>query len=178
MKKILLIITILFFVGCENLSNTPIKKTEELLKKYQTLDKDVISDLNYVVDNEVTFSDYQKEEYRKIMKKHYQNMTYEIKDDEIDGNKAEVEVEIEVTDFNKVLNEANLYLEEHSEQFIDDFGNLSMSKFNDYKIEQLKMAKEKTKYTIEIELEKIENKWRVRSLSEEVINKINGVYSN
>jgi len=136
MKKILLITTLLFLFGCENLSNTPIKKTEELLKKYQTLDNDVISDLNYVVDNEVTFSETQKEEYIKIMKKHYQNMTYEIKDDETDGNKAEVEVEIEVTDFNKVLKEADLYLEENNEEFLDDFGNLSISKFNDYKIEQ------------------------------------------
>lgn len=178
MKKILLITVILFLVGCENLSNTPIKKTEELLKKYQTLDNDVISDLNYVVDNEVTFSETQKEEYKKIMKKHYQNMTYEIKDDEIDGNEAEVEVEIEVTDLNKILNETNLYLEENNEEFVDDFGNFSISKFNDYKIEQLKMAKEKTKYTIEIELEKIENKWQVKNLDEEVLDKINGVYSN
>ena len=105
-------------------------------------------------------------------------MTYEIKDDEIDGNEAEVEVEIEVTDLNKILNESNLYLEENNEEFVDDFGNFSISKFNDYKIEQLKMAKEKTKYTIEIELEKIENKWQVKNLDEEVLDKINGVYSN
>ncbi|MBE6149738.1 MAG: hypothetical protein E7170_03320 [Firmicutes bacterium] len=178
MKKILLITTLLFLFGCENLSNTPIKKTEELLKKYQTLDNDVISDLNYVVDNEVTFSETQKEEYIKIMKKHYQNMTYEIKDDETDGNKAEVEVEIEVTDFNKVLKEADLYLEENNEEFLDDFGNLSISKFNDYKIEQLKKAKEKIKYTIEVELEKIENKWRVKQLDKEAIDKLNGIYNN
>ena len=178
MKKILLITTLLFLFGCENLSNTPIKKTEELLKKYQTLDNDVISDLNYVVDNEVTFSETQKEEYIKIMKKHYQNMTYEIKDDETDGNKAEVEVEIEVTDFNKVLKEADLYLEENNEEFLDDFGNLSISKFNDYKIEQLKKAKAKIKYTIEVELEKIENKWRVKQLDKEAIDKLNGIYNN
>lgn len=178
MKKILLITTLLFLFGCENLSNTPIKKTEELLKKYQTLDNDVISDLNYVVDNEVTFSETQKEEYIKIMKKHYQNMTYEIKDDETDGNKAEVEIEIEVTDFNKVLKEADLYLEENNEEFLDDFGNLSISKFNDYKIEQLKKAKEKIKYTIEVELEKIENKWRVKQLDKEAIDKLNGIYNN
>ena len=39
------------------------------------------------------------------MKKQYQNLTYTIKDEEIDGDTAIVKVEIEVYDFNKAMNE-------------------------------------------------------------------------
>ena len=80
MKKILYVFLIMVLaVGCNNLSNTPINKTEQMLKKYQMLDNDVMQDLNKTVDNETTFSESQKDEYKKIMKKHYQNLVYEIK---------------------------------------------------------------------------------------------------
>jgi len=176
MKKTIYIFIALLLIGCTNLSNTPIKKTEEFLKKYQTLDNEVMIDLSSVVNNELTFSEAQKEEYKKIMKKHYQNMTYEVKEDEIDGDVAEVTVEIEVTDFKRVLEEANIYLQEHPEEFYDDFGNYSITKYNDYKLKKLKEAKGKVKYTIEVELTKINDEWRVNSPDEEILDKINGIY--
>lgn len=178
MKKIIYIFIALFFVvGCSDLSNTPTKKTEEFLKKYQTLDNNVITDLNAVVNDEITFSSEQKEKYKDIMKKHYQNLTYEIKEDVINGNEAIVTVEIEVTDLKKVLEDANAYLKEHPEEFNDDFGNYSLTKYTDYKLEKLKEAKEKVKYTINITLTKTNDEWRVNTASEEIMDKINGIYN-
>ena len=73
MKKILYVFLIMILaVGCNNLSNTPINKTEQMLKKYQMLDNDVMEDLNKTVDSETTFSEVQKTEYKNIIKKHYQ----------------------------------------------------------------------------------------------------------
>ena len=43
-----------------------------------------------------TLSDNQKKDYKELMKKQYQNLTYTIKDEEVDGNNAIVKVEIEV----------------------------------------------------------------------------------
>lgn len=177
MKKIIIILAVLLITGCTDLSNTPTKKTEEFLKKYQTLDNAVMEDLNRVVDEEITFSESQKNEYRDIMKKHYQNMTYEIKEEEINADRAEVTVEIEVTDLKRVLDEAENYFSEHPEEFNDDFGNYSLSKYTDYKLTKLKDAKETVKYTLEIQLSKVNDTWQVNTPDLETMDKISGVYN-
>ena len=128
MKKIIALLSILLLVGCGDLSNTPTKQTEAFFKKYQTLDNAVLSDLNDVLANDTTLTDSQKEEYRDIMKKHYQNLTYEVKEAIENGDEATVKTEIVVTDFNKALDEANSYLLEHPEEFNDEFGNYILSK--------------------------------------------------
>lgn len=174
MKKLIYILFLFLLVGCNDLSNTPTKKAEEFLKKYQSLDSSVVSDLNNAV-NETDLNDDQKKLYVDIMKKHYQNLSYEIKDETIDGDEAVVTVEITVTDFKRVLDDANNYMNDNKEQFYEN-GEYSVSKFNDYKLEKLKEAKEKVRYTIEIKLIKINDKWSVDKLDSETYDKINGVY--
>ena len=72
MKKLIFLFLSLFLIGCSDLSNTPTKKAEEFMKKYQTLDSSVINDLNNVV-NESDLNETQRSMYIDIMKKHYQN---------------------------------------------------------------------------------------------------------
>ena len=174
MKKLVLLLS-LFLIGCE-LSNTPTKKTEELLKKYQVLDSAVVTDLDEVVNEDTTLNESQKIMYKDIMKKHYQNLSYQIKDEIVDGNEAVVVVEISVTDFKKVLEETNNYLNNNKEEFDDENGNYSIVKFNDYKLNKLKEAKDKIVYTIEIKLTKENDNWKVNNLSQTDYDKINGVY--
>ena len=51
MKKILSIFTLLLLVvGCGNMMNTPTKKVEEFLSKYQTMDEKVLTQLDEVID--------------------------------------------------------------------------------------------------------------------------------
>jgi hypothetical protein len=111
------------------------------------------------------------------MKKHYQNLIYEIKDEEENGDDAKVTVTIEVTDFKKVLDEVEEYLNEHKEEFNDDFGNYSLSKYIDYRLDKLSEAKETVKYTINIYLTKVDNNWQVNTPNDETLDKINGVYN-
>ena len=176
MKKLVFLIISILLVGCTDLSNTPTKKAEEFLKKYQTLDNSVISDLNKVV-NESDLNEIQRSMYIDIMKKHYQNLSYEIKDETIDGDEAVVTVEIAVTDFKKVLDEANNYMNNNKEEFNNENGEYSIVKFNDYKLNKLKEAKDKVKYTIEINLTKINDDWTVDKLDSKTYDKINGVYN-
>ena len=175
MKKLVYILFLFLLVGCNDLSNTPTKKTEEFLKKYQTLDESVINDLENVV-NESDLNDEQKAIYIDIMKKQYQNLSYEVKDETLNGDEAITAVEISVIDFKKVLDEANDYLKNNEEEFYDN-GEYSIVKFNDYKLSKLKEAKDKVRYTIEIKLTKINDKWTVDNLSNETYDKINGVYN-
>lgn len=178
MKKFLWIIaTILLFTGCTDLSNTPTKKTEAFLKKYQALDNAVLTDLNGVVEAEGVFNETQKTEYKDIMKKHYQNLVYEIKDETLDGNDAVVTVDITVTDFKKVMDAANQYLQDHQEEFTDELGNYQASKFIDYRLSKMKEAKDTIDYTIYISLTKVNETWTVDKLDTTTYDKIHGVYN-
>lgn len=51
MKKIILCLGIFLFVltGCTDMTNTPSKKVEEFLGKYQSMDKDVLNQLDKIV---------------------------------------------------------------------------------------------------------------------------------
>ena len=122
MKKILLFLMagLLLFTGCNNNMNTPTKKVEEFLGKYQSMDSEVLAQLDNVISNDTTMSDEQKKEYQALMEKQYQNLSYKIKDEEIDGDKATVDVEIEVYDYATSIAKSREYYNEHTDEFKDD----------------------------------------------------------
>ena len=178
MKKILLVISlVILLVGCESVMNNPTKRVETFLNKYQIMDSEVLSQLDDTLNNDTTLSDKQKEKYRDVMKKQYQNLTYTIKDEEVDGNDAIVTVEIEVYDFNKAMMEADNYLLNHQDEFLDNDNNISDEIFMDYKIEQMKNMSEKVKYTLEFDLTKNDGKWQLNDVDEITRQKIHGIYN-
>lgn len=179
MKKIIaLSILAILMCGCsftKDLDNTPTKKVEALLNRYQTLDNSVLDDLNDVVNGDLSFDEGQRETYKDIIKSNYQKMTYEIKNAEEDGEEAVVTAEIEVINYTTILTDIKNYLKEFPEEF-EENGKYSESKYNDYRLEQLKNAKEKVKYTVDFTLTKVDGQWIVDDLSNEIRDKINGIY--
>ena len=111
MKKIVLFILMLVLVtGCNNnLMNTPTKQVEAMLNNYVTLDKKVLDDLDNTLLTETIMNNDQKDRYKNILKKQYQNLAYEIKNETIDGDKATVEVEIKVYDYYKINRASETY---------------------------------------------------------------------
>jgi len=181
MLTVLLITFLIIMAGCsfgKDLTNTPIKRVEAVLLKYQTKDKDVINDLNKVVAEDNNFNEKQRKLYIKMMKKHYSNMVYVIKDESIDGKEANVEVEIEVTDYSRILKEVEKYRQENESEFKDKNGNYDKSLYMDYKIKELMGAKETVKYILELTCSKKEGQWQVDNLSNTEKEKINGVYED
>ena len=172
MKKLLILLIPFLCVACSTLDNNPISQTEQYLKTYQVLDEKIIKKLDENMLD--TYNDTQKEEYKKVMKEQYKSLTYKIKDEYIDGDKATVTVAITVLDYYKVIDEANKYFVDHKDEFYDGFNY--DTKLNDYKLSKLKEAKDKIIYTIEITLTKIDNKWVVDDISDETYNKINGLF--
>lgn len=168
MKKILsLFIFLLLLVGC-SLSNSPTSKVEDLLTKYQMLDKDIKDGIEEVV-NEETLTSNQKERYRKIIEKQYKNLTYQVKEEKIDGDTSTITTEIEVIDYKKAINEAISKYQGKTDYTIEEYNNT--------KLDALEKAKEKVKYTIEFEVKKDNNdNWKLSSLSNETIKKIQGMY--
>ena len=168
MKKIIsMFIFLLLLVGC-SLSNTPTSKVEELLSKYQMLDSDIKEGINTVIEEESLTSE-QKERYRKIIEKQYKNLTYEIKDEKIDGNIAVITTEIEVMDYKKIVNETNdSYLGRN---------DYTVEEYNNTKLNNLESAKDKVTYTIDFEVIKDDNgNWKLSALNNEIIKKIQGMY--
>ncbi len=180
MKKIFVLCSLLLVLtGCDlgtGMLNTPQKQVESFFSKYQTLDQDVLNDLDKVVAEEELFNSEQRDAYRTLMKKHYQDLTYDIKDERIDGDKATVTVEIEVTDYSKAIAAADLYKEQNKAEFQDENGDYDASKFMDYRLEKLKEVKDHITYTLDLTLTKDGKEWKLDPISTVDEQKIHGTY--
>ena len=171
MKKLFCFLFILLVLsGCGNMNNTPTKKVEAFLNKYKTNDKDVMDDLNDVLLFDSDMTDSERNDYREFMKKHYQDMTYKIKDETIDGDTATVEVEITVRSYADKVNEANNYRLENASEFDTD------NTFASYRLDKLKDVKDTETYTINFYLNKIDDEWVINPISSDDESKINGLY--
>ena len=179
-KKLVFVIAILFLlVGCSNGMDTPTKKVETFLNKYQTNDKEVVDQFDTSLFEEENLTDQQKDRYKDVMLNQYKNLTYKVKEEKIDGNKATVEVEVAVYDYNTALNNSYTYLDEHRDEFlVDDV--LDAIAFVDYKLDQLTDFKDRITYTITFNLYRNDSKsdWNIEELSETDLQKIHGIYKN
>lgn len=179
MKKLLYIpILILLSMGCnmKQMVNTPTKQVEMFFNKYQSLDNSVIKDLDRATALDTNFNNQQRETYKELMKKHYRNLKYEIKDEEVDGDKAIVTVEIEVTDYSKTMREAESYFETNPNEFQTETGISDLSKFSEYRLEKLKDVKDRVKYTLDLSLTKNDKTWIMDQISAIDEEKIHGIY--
>lgn len=179
MKKIIsTIFILLMLVGCSfgDMDNTPTKKVESYLNKYQTLDTTVLNELDSIVNQQIAFNQNQKDKYKELLKKHYQDLNYMVKEETINADKATVEVEIEINDYTKTLKLVESYRESNKDEFINESGEFDEVKFNDYKLELLKSNKEKVKYTLYFSLTKKDKEWILDDLTESEQEKMLGIY--
>ena len=167
MKKILiLLILVLTLTGC-SLGNNPTSKVEDLLSKYQMLDNEIKEEIDKVVSLE-DLTEEEQERYKKILEKQYRNLTYEIKDEEEDGNRATITTQIEVIDYGKAIRQTD-----------NDFATqeYSKSEYNEAKLTNLENMKETVVYTIEFTVTKDEDGvWHLDLLSETDKKKLQGMY--
>lgn len=178
MKKIVILIMGLFLItGCNDMMNTPTRRVEEYLGKYQILDSSVLTELDEVVDNS-DYSDECKKDYKELMIKQYQNLSYKIKNEITDGDKSTVIVELEVFDYNNALDEADDYIEEHKSEFENDDKSTREEKIDNYKIDMLKQTTDKASYTIKFDLVKDNKKWVLEKISDSDLKKIHGLYED
>ena len=177
-KKIILIsLFMLCFIltGC-SLNNTPKAKVETLLMKYQKNSDQVMSELDDYL-NTLNIKDDAHEEYKKVYTKQYSDLTYNIKDEMIDGDTATVTTQIEVYDYYKIDNDATKYVSDNPDKF--SINNVYDSKkVLEYKIDKLTNAKDRVTYTVVLNLTKVDNEWKVDNLSNEDLEKIHGIYAH
>ena len=88
MKKKLIVflsLLVMFVTGCGNNMSAPSEKVEEFLGRYQSMDSNILTQLDNVISNDETMDDTQKKDYKTLMEKQYQNLSYKIKDETIDN---------------------------------------------------------------------------------------------
>ena len=202
MKKILLPLMIIFLSACSlTMNETPKQKVSAFLDSYKNQDSTVLSQLEETINNEFTNDDYIKI-YKTIITKQYKNMEYEIKDEQIEGDNAVVEVEVTVYDYASAIRNANDYLNSNPDEFKVSNPTIDMEdandettkdkeddtldssnkdydedKFVEYKLSQMENVTDTIKYTIEFTLTKTDGKWKIDSLSNADIEKLHGIYN-
>lgn len=179
MKKIITLLSIILLTGCTTLdiSNTPTKKVEEFLNKYQILDEEILNELDNVIEEKTKLNSENKEEYRELIKKQYKDMQYTIKEETIDGDEAKVTAQIIVKDFTKIINDAENYKRENMKEFYEN-NTYNDNLYKKYLIDKLKDAKDRVTYTLEFTLKKENTKWRLDPITEEIEDKILGIYKD
>ena len=174
MKKVLLVLLSLVLFGC-SLSNTPSSKVELYLNNFNNLTDEVLMDIETSALNE-NLSDANREQYKNVLSKQYENMKYEIKDESVDGNTAIVTANVKVYDLYKIEKESMNYMGEHLNEFSDSDGVFSNDLYNTYRINQLLNAKDKVDYEIKFYLDRKNDEWVLRNPERETLEKINGLY--
>ena len=175
MKKIIFIMIVLTLSAC-NISNTPSSVVEKYLNNYKNISDEVIDDLEISLSNE-DLSNINRENYKKALLRVYENLNYEIIDESINGNKAEVEVQIKVIDLYKEEKESNDYMLNNVSEFYNESQEFDNDLYNTYRIEKMQKALDKIDYKIIFKVNKKEGIWTLEEPNRDVIEKLNGLYN-
>lgn len=180
MKKYIRLLFVVIFIfimsGCGNITDTPSSKVENFMSKYQRLDSEVLLQLDNVVSSNNELTDDQKEDYRGLMERQYQDLSYKIKDEKINGENATVIVEVEVYDYRNSINKSEAYYEQNKKDFQKEDGTLDLKKYWDYKIKEMKIVDDRVKQEITFTFHKDDGKWILEDLSDLDRDKIHGLY--
>lgn len=175
--KLLLVVGIcLVLAGCGCMKKTAKGAVQDYLNQYKNLSSNVISSMDDVVNDE-NLTDSQKEKYRDILKRQYQDLKYEIVNEKYDGDNATVEVKITVYDLYKVQKDANNYLTNSGDEFKEN-GVYSNDLFMNYKLDKMKKVTDTVEYNIIFNVTKDDKgNYKVNDLSNSDLEKIHGVYN-
>ena len=176
MKKLIsiLVVCVLLLTGCG--MNSPKSKVEAYLDRYNSLNDDVVADLETIVLSENLYKK-KKKIYKDALTRQYENMKYEIKDESIDGDKATVKVKLTVCDLFKVDKDSVNYMNTNSNEFYDEYNQFSEELFNKYRINAMLTTDEVVNYEVDFHLNKVNGEWIIESPDRTTLEKIHGLYN-
>ena len=175
MKRIVVLLLVLFGIAGCNLTSTPRSKVEKYLNSFINLNEEVIMDIETTASSE-NLSSENKELYKTVLKRQYENMKYEIKDESIDGNTAIVTVKVNVYDLYNAEKESLNYMNENVTSFYDINNMFDNNLYNTYRLNRLSNESNRIDYEIQFYLDKKDSEWILRNPNREVLEKLNGLY--
>lgn len=182
MKKIIILLILMVLVtGCRMNSmkdeNTPREVVEEYLESFQQQDDSIIETLKEWIES---MDMDNPEDYQDILEKQYQNLSYTIIEENIDEDQADVEVEIEVLDYNSSILQSTEYFKEHQEEFMEQVVPEeeieSLKELAEYRMKNLRQVEDKVKYSITFHLIKEDNTWKMDKIDNDILLKLYGLY--
>ena len=179
MKKVivgvLLMVLSIFVCGCGD-NKTAKDAVIQYLEMYRVKDEEIINELDDYIENE-NLTDEQKEKYKEILEREYSTLMYEVVNEQYEGNSAIVSVDVTVIDLYKAQKKAADYFNINSTEFNDENGEYDRSVYMDYKLDMMSKETDTVTYTIDIKVDKEDDKWKVVQLSNESLEKLHGIYN-
>lgn len=176
MKKFVVILTLLFLLAACSTQETPTMAVKDYLARYNNLESNVINDMTSSVEKEELTKE-QKEVYKSILEKQYKDMSYEILEEEIDGDTSYVRARVKVYDLYRAQNDSSNYLKDHVNEFYDENNQYNVSKYMDYKLNAMKEMDNKVEYTIVFTVNKKDDIYVVAQPNDMDLEKLHGVYN-
>jgi preprotein translocase subunit SecF len=143
------------------------------MKKYQSLDIEVVSKIKYEFDDKLTPE--QKQKYRSIIENQYEELKYEIVEVKESGVTGEVVIRFTVYDLASAMEQANSYIAVYGDKFKKD-GKFDEYAAIDYKLEMLDEVETKVDYTITFNFYKEDGTWTMDEVVESDLKKIRGTF--
>lgn len=172
LKKIILVCLGMFLItGCDNMMNdSPTMAVESFFRKYQNADETILRQLDLMLDTKTEYSDDDKKDYKALMIKQYQNLSYKITEERQKGDTAVIETEVEVFDYKNSINKSNDYYSSHKDEFKD-------KSLISYQLSKMKDVEEKVIYQITFNLTRDKDgKWKIDEMNDDEKQKIHGLY--
>lgn len=172
-KTIIALISIVLFTGC-SMAMKAEDVVKEYLNNYKSLDSSVMDQIDDMIAKE-DLTDKQKNTYKEVLKRQYEDMTYEITSSNYRGDDATVSTKVTIYDYYGVQQDIINYLKENRDKFTKD-GEYDEESYIDYKLDKMKNYNQTISYTIDFKLHKKNNKWEMEKLSQTDLEKIHGIY--
>ena len=174
MKKIIIgMLIILLLTGCGN--NTPRGAVDKYLKRYKTLDSEVLLDLENTIKEE-NLTSKNEEKYRDVLKKQYKDLNYEIISEEYDEEVSYVTVKIEVYDLYKIIQDSEIYLENNPQEFTNSDGVLDEDKYMSFRFDKMMTTTDRVSYEITFTVSREDKEYVVSQPTDNDLKKIHGIY--
>lgn len=175
MKKILILIfCLIFLTGCTNSKATdPVK---EYMEKYRNNAPEIQSSIEELL-RQANMLEEQDELYRIIMKKQYIDLEYKITKETYNGDKANIEVEITVYDYEHSRIEAEKYRQEKKQDYVKEDGTWDKERYVDLQLKYMQKEIKRVKYTVNFNVNLQNEKWVLEPPDSTIIKKIHGIYN-
>ena len=175
MKKIILLIIIVFVAGC-NKSDKAVDVVKKYLNGYINLDKDVIKNLDKIINENEELSEENKALYKKIFLRQYKDLKYTIISEDYSSDIALVKVNINVYNINEAENNAFYYLSKNLKEFYTEDNTFDNNSYTEYKLNLILNSKDRIDYEITFALKSNDNRWILEQPTDEDLQKIHGMY--
>lgn len=175
MKKIIiLLMTTILLCACD-IVDSPTLTVKGYLDNYNSLNENVIEDMESTIIKENLSSD-NTSIYREVLKRQYQDLRYEIVEEKIDKNKAEVKVKITVYDLYNSRVESENYMNDNQQEFMNEENVFDEERYMKYRLDEMLKTKNTITHDVIFTLTKENDEWKIDEPSREVLEKIHGLY--